>query len=51
MALTLLVASGVALAVNKIGTDRPDFLIGTKDSDVLSGRGAPTGSLADPVTT
>jgi Ca2+-binding RTX toxin-like protein len=39
MALTLLVASGVALAVTKIGTDGPDFLIGTKGSDALSGRG------------
>jgi len=37
--LTLLLASGVALAVAKIGTDRPDFLMGTKGSDVLSGRG------------
>ena len=39
MALTLLVASGVALAVTKIGTDGSDFIVGTKGSDVLSGRG------------
>jgi Ca2+-binding RTX toxin-like protein len=39
VALTLLVASGVALAVTKIGTDGPDTLRGTKGSDVLSGRG------------
>ena len=39
MALTLLVASGVALAVTKIGTDGPDTLMGTKGSDVLSGKG------------
>ena len=51
MALTLLVASGVALAVTKIGTDRPDFLIGTKGSDELFGRGAPTGSVAMVVMT
>ncbi len=43
MALTLLVASGVALAVTKIGTDDPDFLTGTKGSDVLSGRGGSDG--------
>jgi hypothetical protein len=46
MVLTLLVASGVALAVVKIGTDGPDFLIGTKGSDVLSGRGAAILSMA-----
>ena len=39
MALTLLVASGVALAVTKIGTNGPDTLIGTKGSDELFGRG------------
>ena len=39
MALTLMVASGVALAITKIGTDGPDTLMGTKGSDVLSGRG------------
>src|SRR5918995_7245776 len=39
MALTLLVASGVALAVTKIGTDGPDTLMGTKGSDQLLGRG------------
>lgn len=35
MALTLLVASGVALAVNKVGTDGPDTLRGTHGSDNL----------------
>ena len=31
MALTLVVASGVALAVTKIGTDGPDTLRGTTE--------------------
>jgi hypothetical protein len=39
MALTLLVASGVALAVNKIGTDGPDTLRGTNKADNLIGKG------------
>jgi Ca2+-binding RTX toxin-like protein len=39
MALTLLVASGVALAVNKIGTDGPDTLSGTNGDDNLLGLG------------
>jgi len=39
MALTLLVASGVALAVNKIGTNGPDTLRGTNGSDNLVGKG------------
>src|SRR4028118_1831664 len=39
MALSLLVASGVALAVNKIGTDGPDRLMGTNGDDNLLGRG------------
>ena len=39
MALTLLVASGLALAITKIGTDGPDTLQGTNGDDVLSGRG------------
>jgi hypothetical protein len=39
MALTLLVASGVALAVTKIGTNGPDTLRGTNKSDNLLGRG------------
>ena len=38
-ALTVLVASGVALAVNKIGTDGPDTLRGTNGADNLYGRG------------
>src|SRR5215211_5272538 len=39
MALTLLVASGVALAVNKVGTDGPDTQTGTNGNDNLAGRG------------
>jgi RTX calcium-binding nonapeptide repeat (4 copies) len=39
MALTVLVASGVALAVNKIGTDGPDTLRGTNGDDNLIGKG------------
>ena len=39
MGLALLLASGVALAVNKIGTNGPDTLIGTNGSDNLLGRG------------
>lgn len=39
VALTLLVASGVALAVNKIGTDGPDTLRGTNGNDNLIGKG------------
>ena len=40
MALTLLVASGVALAVIKVGGPGPDTLMGTKGSDTLAGRGS-----------
>ena len=39
MALTLLVASGVALAVTKIGTNGPDTLRGTNGADNLIGKG------------
>jgi Ca2+-binding RTX toxin-like protein len=39
MAVTLLLASGVALAVNKIGGPGPNTLRGTKGSDNLLGRG------------
>jgi len=39
MALTLLVASGVALAVTKIGTNGPDTLKGTNGADNLLGLG------------
>jgi Ca2+-binding RTX toxin-like protein len=39
MASALVLASGVALAVTKIGTDGGDFLMGTKGSDELVGRG------------
>ncbi|MDQ3864389.1 MAG: hypothetical protein M3317_13020, partial [Actinomycetota bacterium] len=39
MALTLLVASGLALAVNKIGTQGRNFLKGTDKADNLIGQG------------
>jgi Ca2+-binding RTX toxin-like protein len=39
MALTLLVASGVALAVTKIGGPGPDTLRGTNGADDLLGNG------------
>jgi hypothetical protein len=39
MAATLVVASGVALAVNKIGTNGPDTLKGTNKADNLVGLG------------
>ena len=39
MALALLLASGVALAVNEIGTDGPDTLRGTNRADNLLGEG------------
>jgi Ca2+-binding RTX toxin-like protein len=40
VAVTLVVASGVALAVNKVGTDGPDPLLrGTNGADNLLGRG------------
>jgi Ca2+-binding RTX toxin-like protein len=39
MALTLLLASGVAWAVNKIGTDGSDTMRGTNGDDNLIGRG------------
>ena len=39
MALALLLASGVAWAVNEIGTDGPDTLRGTNADDNLLGRG------------
>jgi hypothetical protein len=40
MALTLLVASGVALAVTKIGGPGPNTLKGTNEADHLLGNGA-----------
>ena len=40
MALALLLASGVAWAVNKVGTNGPDTLRGTHGDDNLSGKGA-----------
>jgi Ca2+-binding RTX toxin-like protein len=39
MALALLLASGVAWAVNKIGTNGPDTLRGTNKADNLLGKG------------
>ncbi len=39
MALALVLASGVALAVNKVGTDGPDTLRGTNRADNLLGMG------------
>ena len=39
MDVTLIAASGVALAVNKIGTNGPNTLRGTDRADNLSGRG------------
>jgi Ca2+-binding RTX toxin-like protein len=39
MAVALLLASGVAWAVNKVGTNGPDTLRGTNRADNLSGRG------------
>src|SRR5829696_7818869 len=39
VALSLLVASGIALAVNKVGTQGRDFLKGTDGADHLVGKG------------
>ena len=39
MAASLIMASGVALAVNKVGTNGPDTLRGTNGDDNLVGRG------------
>jgi Ca2+-binding RTX toxin-like protein len=39
MAAALVVASGMALAVNKIGTNGPDTLKGANRADNLLGRG------------
>jgi len=41
IAATMVVASGVALAVTKIGTNGPDVLRGTDHHDRLVGRGGP----------
>ena len=43
MAVSLVVASGVALAVTKIGTDGPDILQGTNKADNLLGKGGNDG--------
>ena len=50
-ALTLLLASGVALAVTRIGTDGPDTLRGTKGDDNLLGKGGNDTLLALAATT
>jgi len=39
MAVTLVVTSGVAMAVNKVGTNGPDTLRGTNGADNLLGKG------------
>ena len=39
IALALVLASGMALAVNKVGTDGPDSLRGTNGTDNLLGKG------------
>lgn len=39
VAVTLVIASGVAVAVNKVGTDGPDTLRGTNRADNLLGKG------------
>jgi Ca2+-binding RTX toxin-like protein len=46
MALALLLASGVAWAVTKVGTNGPDTLRGTNGSDTLIGRGGSDSLLA-----
>src|SRR5215216_3831591 len=48
MALALVLASGVALAVNKVGTNDPDTLRGTNKADILLGRGANDNLLGGP---
>jgi Ca2+-binding RTX toxin-like protein len=39
MAVALVLGSSKAMAAVKFGTDRADFLVGTKEADVLHGRG------------
>ena len=39
MTVALVVGSGVAVAAVKVGNDGANFLVGTKDGDVLHGRG------------
>ena len=51
MALTLLVASGLALAVTKIGTDGPDTLRGTNRADNLQAMALTTDSSPSVVGT
>jgi Ca2+-binding RTX toxin-like protein len=51
MAMTLVVASGVAWAVTKIGTNGPDTLEGTIRADNLLGRGGNDVLLGQGATT
>ena len=51
MALVLLLASGVALAITKVGGPGNDNLIGTNGPDNLRGKGAGTTSKASAVMT
>jgi len=51
MATGLVLASGVALAVNKIGTQGRDFLKGTGGADTLVGRADTTESSLWPEKT
>ncbi len=51
MALTLLVASGVALAVTKVGTNGPDTLRGTNRADNLQAMALTTDSWPSVVGT
>ncbi len=44
MALALVLASGVALALNKVGTDGPDTLRGTNQGDNLQAEVVTTNS-------
>ena len=45
MVVALLLASGVALAVNKVGTNGPDTLRGTNGDDNLLGKGGSNDEL------
>jgi Ca2+-binding RTX toxin-like protein len=47
IAMVLVLASGVALAVNKIGTNGPDTLRGTNGADNLLGKGGNDAFFAD----
>ena len=51
MAAALVLGSGLALAVNKVGTQGRDFLKGTDGADHLVGKDKTTGSSLWPVMT